>query len=157
MSPHDISGGSNGSIAYYAEHNKKNEQNKLNIDFSKIQYQIKTHQDNWHKFARIEFRLASASLQYNLHLHVLFMLINLYLAHQIYSTKKQNILPQNQKSYLLPKYFSHEIEDNIIARFLNSGFTINKDFLFAESKHSQEINILLKQFLENLKAQYINY
>ena len=58
-SPNNISGGNQGSVACYLELDKKNKPNTIDGVFNE-------DKNNWYERARIEFRLASSSLNYNL-------------------------------------------------------------------------------------------
>jgi hypothetical protein len=155
MSPHDISGGNQGSIAYYAEKNKKNVVNHLDTDFTKLKYAINKSVEDWHKFARIEFRLASSSKAYQLDLHLLFILINIYLATEYFAPQKP--VTEDKQSYSLPEYFKHAKEDNITSRFIKSGFSpINEEIFWPEKYiNSNEVNHLLKKLLIELRENYI--
>lgn len=83
-SPVDISGGHQGSIALYkkvGKHNQKMGIEPLIVD----QYnQTLVSEYNWQKTARIEHRLGASSIDYNAYYNVLYALINIVDALDIY-------------------------------------------------------------------------
>jgi hypothetical protein len=83
-SPCDISGGHQGSIALYKELGKHNQQ--MGEEMVLIDQYSKTlvTEQNWKKTARIEHRLGASSTSYNPHANVLFSLMNIVDAIEVY-------------------------------------------------------------------------
>ena len=157
MSPQNISGGNQGSIACYLELNKKNLDNKLNTDFTNLDYNIKNHQYNWQKYARIEFRLASASLEYNPYLHICFIMI--IILESIISYDDKITYQPITKSYNIVKKFYADQEDNLILRYQENNFCDKKISLFSNKIDNKKLLkhlTLLKQELEELIRCIIN-
>lgn len=142
MSPHDISGGNKGSIACYLEKNKKDLPNNLKLNYDNLNYKIADHQYNWQKNSRIEFRLASADLEYNLQLHIVFIMLIILDSLILYDEDKQ--YNQIKTIYKIPRKFYDSNLDNVIKRYEYSLFLDKKINLF--SKKIQE-----KGFVELIK------
>ncbi len=130
MSPNDISGGNQGSIACYLEKNKKNLPNDFDISADDLNYQILNREHKWQKNARIEFRLASASFEYNLELHILFVM--LIVLESVISYQENQNYQATQNSYPIPEKFYHQEEDNVVMRYKNDSFFKNKIALFSK-------------------------
>jgi hypothetical protein len=143
ISPCDISGGRKGSIACYLEKNKKNLPNVLNIDFDNLDYKIAGHQYTWQKNARIEFRLASASLDYNLELHILFVMIIALESLMLYKEDKN--YEEAKNCYRPPAKFYHHRDDNIISRYKNGSFFKKKIAFFLKNEPKEELSKLAEQ------------
>lgn len=76
-SPHDISGGHQGSIAFYKEIGKHNQKlGEKSIVYSENGEEIMVTFD-WKPLSRVEHRLGSASIHYNPFLNTVFALANL--------------------------------------------------------------------------------
>ena len=89
-SPADISGGHQGSIALYrmlGKHNQKMGEEPLLYD---VNNKVLTVQTDWKKTARIEHRLGASSVAYNAYANVIYALLNIIDAIDIYE-KKPNI------------------------------------------------------------------
>lgn len=87
-SPIDISGGHQGSIALYKEvgkHNQAMGEEPLLYDHNN---DILVSQQNWQKTARIEHRLGASSLKYNAYFNVIYALLNLIDALEVYKVGK---------------------------------------------------------------------
>lgn len=83
-SPCDISGGHQGSIALYKELGKHNQQmGEETLLFDQHNETLLTEQ-NWQKTARIEHRLGASSTSYDPHVNVLFSLMNVADALEVY-------------------------------------------------------------------------
>jgi RNAse (barnase) inhibitor barstar len=154
MSPHEISGGNKGSIACYLDKNKKDLPNDLKLNFDDLHYKIADHKYDWQKNARIEFRLASADLEYNLQLHIVFIMLVMLESLILYDeNKKYN---QIKTKYKVPRKFYDSEMDNIITRYEDGLFLDKKTHLFSkklqEKGFSQLIKLLnqVKSELENL-------
>lgn len=83
-SPVDISGGHQGSIALYkklGKHNQKMGEVPLLYDRHN---KVLSVQQNWKKTARIEHRLGASSIHYNPYINVLYGLLNVLDAVQVY-------------------------------------------------------------------------
>lgn len=142
MSPHEISGGTKGSIACYLEKNKKDLPNHLKLNYDNLHYKIADHKYDWQKNSRIEFRLASADLEYNLQLHIIFIMLVILGSLILY--EKGNIYNQLKTTYNIPRKFYDSELDNIITRYEDGLFLDKKTHLF--SKKLQE-----KRFLQLIK------
>ncbi|MEW6990131.1 hypothetical protein AADZ91_05510 [Colwelliaceae bacterium 6441] len=76
-SPNDISGGHQGSIALYKERGKHNQlmgEEPLLYDHHN---NVLLSENDWQKFARIEHRLGASSVYYNAYLNVIYGLLNI--------------------------------------------------------------------------------
>ena len=104
-SPNDISGGHQGSIALYKEvgkHNQPMGEEPLLYDHNN-KVMVSTY--DWQKTARVEHRLGASSVHYNAYVNVVFGLLNLAQALEVYSSKggeetdlksiKEQVLPQS--------------------------------------------------------------
>jgi hypothetical protein len=83
-SPIDISGGHQGSIALYKEvgkHNQAMGEEPLLYDHNN---EVLVSQQNWQKTARIEHRIGASSKQYNAYFNIIFALLNLIDALEVY-------------------------------------------------------------------------
>lgn len=153
MSPDDISGGNQGSIAAYLKLNKKNKPNNMPINLENITYQIAPNQANWQKNARIEFRLASSSYDYNLNLHISFILI--IILESIIRYDKNRLYSCNEKKYALPKKFSDINDDNIIARYKKANFFAQKNEFFMQNLADADEIIAIMNLIKNDLASII--
>ena len=153
MSPYDISGGTKGSIACYLKKNKKDLPNDLNINFENLNYKIAYQQKNWQRNSRIEFRLASASLEYNIKLHILFIMLIMLESVLLYQEDKQ--YRQLKTKYKIPRKFYHIHDDNVILRYKNDSFFSKKIELFLKKNKSMQF-IKLEEKLKLLEAEMGN-
>jgi hypothetical protein len=83
-SPIDISGGHQGSIALYKEvgkHNQAMGEEPLLYDHNN---KVLLSQQNWQKTARIEHRIGASSVQYNAYFNIIYALLNLIDALEVY-------------------------------------------------------------------------
>jgi hypothetical protein len=83
-SPIDISGGHQGSIALYKEvgkHNQAMGEEPLLYDHNN---EVLVSQQNWQKTARIEHRIGASSKQYNAYFNIIYALLNLIDALEVY-------------------------------------------------------------------------
>ncbi|MFT5756627.1 MAG: hypothetical protein ACI9LM_001347 [Alteromonadaceae bacterium] len=103
-SPIDISGGHQGSIALYKELGKHNQKmGEQPLLFNKFN-EVMVSEIDWKKTARIEHRLGAASLDYNAYVNVIYGLLNLVDAIEVYSEGKcQSLLNKEQPDVDLPK------------------------------------------------------
>ncbi|WDE02030.1 hypothetical protein SG35_025470 [Thalassomonas actiniarum] len=86
-SPVDISGGHQGSIALYKEYGKHNQDMGVEPLLYDAANQVLLSRKNWQKTARIEHRLGASSKHYNPYLNVVFALVNLVDALEVYNHK----------------------------------------------------------------------
>jgi len=111
-SPVNISGGHQGSIALYKElgkHNQKMGEEPLLYD---VNNQVLSVQQNWQKTARIEHRLGASSCHYDPFVNVLYGLLNVVNAVEVYQ-QKQCKIPLDFIPVDLPKsLFTHQINKN---------------------------------------------
>ena len=85
-SPIDISGGHQGSIALYKEigkHNQAMGEEPLLYDHNN---EVLVSQQNWQKTARIEHRIGASSIQYNAYFNIIYALLNLIDALEVYKS-----------------------------------------------------------------------
>jgi hypothetical protein len=76
-SPHDLSGGHQGSIALYRETGKHDQPLGMHpLLLDETEQPLRTEQ-RWKHSARVEHRLGASSPHYDVHLNVLFALLNL--------------------------------------------------------------------------------
>lgn len=75
-SPIDISGGHQGSIALYREYGKHNQMLGEDVLIVNHLNEPLVKQVNWQRTARVEHRLGAASLHYNAYVNVVFALLN---------------------------------------------------------------------------------
>lgn len=154
MSPHDISGGNQGSIACYLEKNKKNLPNNLDLNFDNLSYKTSDHECDWQKNARIEFRLASTSVEYRLELHILFVMIIILESVILY--QKDVKYEEIKDSYQLPEKFYHHKDDNIVSRYQNSSFFKDKIALFSKKQQKKEF-LALSNLLPLVESEMDNF
>jgi hypothetical protein len=99
----------------------------------------------WQKNARIEFRLASASLEYNLELHIFFVM--LIVLESLISYQENQNYQATKNSYPIPEKFYHQEEDNIVLRYKNNSFFKNKITLFSKRypKLAEQLELIEKE------------
>jgi len=141
-SPNDISGGNQGSIGCYLELNKKNQPNTKEGFFNE-------YKNNWHERARIEFRLASSSLNYNIYLHTFFVMIITFEAILTYQETSKNI--PNNNSYNIPRVFADDGVDSLKLRFLKGNFFEEKLNFFKKYLNEEKLLFIDKNF-QSIKA-----
>jgi len=83
-SPIDISGGHQGSIALYKEVGKHNQAMGEVPFLYDHNNEVLISQQNWKKTARVEHRLGASSIQYNAHYNIIYALLNLIDALEVY-------------------------------------------------------------------------
>ncbi len=102
-SPVDISGGHQGSIALYKEvgkHNQAMGEEPLIYDHNN---KVLVSQQNWQKTARIEHRIGASSLQYNAYFNIIYALLNLIDALEVYKVDKcRELLRKETRQQDLP-------------------------------------------------------
>ncbi|QOL27245.1 hypothetical protein LP316_05575 [Thalassotalea sp. LPB0316] len=76
-SPYDISGGHQGSIAFYKDKGKHNQVMGVEPLLYGADQQVLLSQQNWQATARIEHRLGAASQHYDPYINVIFALLNI--------------------------------------------------------------------------------
>jgi len=76
-SPYDISGGHQGSIAFYKDKGKHNQAMGLEPLLYGIDDQVLLSKQDWHATARIEHRLGAASMAYDPYVNVIFALLTI--------------------------------------------------------------------------------
>jgi len=103
-SPIDISGGHQGSIALYKKLGKHNQKmGEQPLLFNKFNEVIVSEID-WKKTARIEHRLGASSLSYNAYVNVIYGLLNLVDAIEVYCIGNcKSLLAKEQVDVDLPK------------------------------------------------------
>lgn len=83
-SPIDISGGHQGSIALYKEVGKHNQAMGEVPFLYDHNNEVLISQQNWKKTARVEHRLGASSIQYNAYYNIIYALLNLIDALEVY-------------------------------------------------------------------------
>ncbi|AOW79020.1 hypothetical protein A3Q34_07230 [Colwellia sp. PAMC 20917] len=83
-SPVDISGGHQGSIALYKEVGKHNQAMGEEPVLFNHKNEVLVKRQNWQKTARIEHRIGASSMQYNAYFNILYSLLNLIDALEVY-------------------------------------------------------------------------
>ena len=107
-SPVDISGGHQGSVALYQKIGKHNQiMGEEPILFDKYNKAL-TVQHNWQKTARIEHRLGAASLSYNPYVNVIYGLLNIIDAIEVYQKNQLICVPTFTPRALPQSLFTHE-------------------------------------------------
>jgi hypothetical protein len=129
-SPVDISGGHQGSIALYrkvGKHNQAMGEEPLLYDHNN---EVLLSKQNWKKTARIEHRLGASSLQYNAHFNVIYALLNLVDALEVFKLGKcQQLLGETHYQQDLPR----SLYDNIAGSADGAITIFEKDRWFNES------------------------
>lgn len=129
-SPIDISGGHQGSIALYKERGKHNQamgEEPLLYDHNN---EVLLSQLNWQKTARIEHRLGASSLDYNAYFNIIYALLNLIDALEVYKAGKcRQLLRQETHQQDLP--FS--LYDNNSSAKMGAISLFENDCWFSES------------------------
>ena len=153
-SPCDISGGNTGSIAYYAETNKKNTQ--LNPEKILLNHQgdMVYFKNNWHHKAQIEYRLASSCIHFNLYNQCNFLLLNCLSSYLSFKKTAQKPI---KKTCPISKLFYSNHKPSILLQFKNDAFLIK--WSQEHSKNIQAVNkqaflSTLHQLHENILKQY---
>lgn len=85
-SPIDISGGHQGSIALYKEVGKHNQAMGEEPLLYNHNNEVLVSQQNWQKTARIEHRIGASSIQYNAYFNIIYALLNLIDALEVYKS-----------------------------------------------------------------------
>lgn len=103
-SPNDISGGHQGSIALYKEHGKHNQVMGEKAILYDHNNEIMLSESHWHDTARIEHRLGASSVHYNAYLNVIFALLNIIDAIEVFANEqcKEKLKPK-PKALKLPE------------------------------------------------------
>jgi len=129
-SPNDISGGHQGSIALYkkvGKHNQPMGEEPLLYDHNN---KVVRSVFDWKKTARVEHRLGASSIYYNAYINVVFGLLNIVEALDIYMNNKRcTETLNNEGNSKLPRYLydtnnqkgalTHFIEDRWFNHSLN--------------------------------------
>lgn len=112
-SPIDISGGHQGSIALYKEIGKHNQAMGEQVLLYDRYNKVMLSKSDWQKTARIEHRLGASSLHYNAYINVVFGLLNLIDALEVYQQKLcDKLLIEHQYSTQLPKSLYDQAENS---------------------------------------------
>ncbi len=129
-SPIDISGGHQGSIALYKEvgkHNQAMGEEPLLYDHNN---NVLVSQQNWQKTARIEHRIGASSLQYNAYFNIIYTLLNLIDALEVYKVDKcRELLRKETHQQDLPC----SLYDNDLGAKLGAISLFENDAWFSES------------------------
>jgi hypothetical protein len=129
-SPIDISGGHQGSIALYKEvgkHNQAMGEEPLLYDHNN---EVLVSLQNWQKTARIEHRIGASSIQYNAYFNIIYALLNLIDALEVYKVDKCRLLLRkevHQQDLPLSLY------DNNLTKDLGAISLFENDNWFSES------------------------
>ncbi len=103
-SPNDISGGHQGSIALYKEHGKHNQVMGEKAILYDHNNEIMLSESHWHDTARIEHRLGASSVHYNAYLNVIFALLNIIDALEVFENEQCKVkLKPVQSPFKLPE------------------------------------------------------
>jgi len=129
-SPIDISGGHQGSIALYKEvgkHNQAMGEEPILYDHNN---KVLVSQQNWQKTARIEHRLGASSLQYNAYFNIIYALLNLIDALEVYKEGKCfQLLRKETHQQNLPC----SLYDNALGKKVGAISLFESDSWFSES------------------------
>ena len=136
-SPNNISGGNQGSVACYLELDKKNKPNTIDGVFNE-------DKNNWYERARIEFRLASSSLNYNIYLHTFFVMIIALEAVLKYQKNSQTKAIEN--SYEIPRAFAGDDLESVKSRYEKGNFFEEKIDSFKKYLNEEQFFFLDKNF-----------
>jgi len=123
-SPIDISGGHQGSIALYKEFGKHNQKmGEQPLLFNKFN-EVIISEINWQEAARIEHRLGASSLTYNAYVNVVYGLLNLVDAIEVYRSNKCELLLTKEKiTTELPKsLYDNPCGDGAISLFVQDNW-----------------------------------
>lgn len=102
-SPSDISGGHQGSIALYKKLGKHNQAMGERILVVDRHNNTIVSESEWQKTARIEHRLGASSTQYNAYINVIFALLNIIDALDVYRSKRcKSLLNERMTRLALP-------------------------------------------------------
>ena len=88
-SPYDISGGHQGSIAFYKDKGKHNQAMGLEPIIYGADDKVLISKQDWHATARIEHRLGAASLLYDPYINVIFALLNILDSLESFTTSRK--------------------------------------------------------------------
>jgi len=149
-SPIDISGGHQGSIALYkkvGKHNQAMGEEPLLYDHNN---KVLVSQQNWQKTARIEHRLGASSLQYNAYFNIIYALLNLIDALEVYKLDKcRQLLRKETRQQNLPC----SLYDNDLGSKVGAISLFENDAWFSESlnKISGRMNDATKNSLSEQK------
>ena len=129
-SPTDISGGHQGSIALYKEvgkHNQAMGEEPLLYDHNN---NVLISQQNWQKTARIEHRLGASSLKYNAYFNIIYALLNLIDALEVYKKGQcRELLSKKTRRQDLPC----SLYDNALGTNVGAISLFENDSWFSES------------------------
>lgn len=126
-SPVDISGGHQGSVALYKEHGKHNQKMGEEAVLYGQDNRVLVSEHNWHRTARVEHRLGASSLRYNPFINIIFALLNLIDALEVFVRGNcrgclQDVRPQP----LPPSLYDRDGQPGAVTLF-------ERDHWFAES------------------------
>ncbi len=163
-SPIDISGGHQGSIALYKEvgkHNQAMGEEPLLYDHNN---NVLVSQQNWQKTARIEHRLGASSIQYNAYFNIIYALLNLIDALEVYKSDNcRRLLRKEVHQQDLPL----SLYDNNLTTVVGAISLFENDNWFSESLNKlsgQSLGDKIKQMILApyqqkliLKQSFIHY
>ncbi|MFQ3193818.1 MAG: hypothetical protein ACI9N3_000630 [Colwellia sp.] len=128
-SPIDISGGHQGSIALYKEvgkHNQAMGEEPLLYDHNN---KVLVKQQNWQKTARIEHRIGASSMQYNAYFNIIYSLLNLIDALEVYNSDNcRRLLRKEVHQQNLPS----SLYDNTLTKCVGAISLFDNDHWFSE-------------------------
>lgn len=157
-SPIDISGGHQGSIALYKEvgkHNQAMGEEPLLYDHNN---EVLVSQQNWRKTARIEHRIGASSIQYNAYFNIIYALLNLIDALEVYKGNncrrllRKEVHQQDLPLSLYDNNLTADVgaislfeNDNWFSESLNklSGQSLGRDGIIGQSKLGDKLKQMI--------------
>jgi hypothetical protein len=157
-SPIDISGGHQGSIALYKEvgkHNQAMGEEPLLYDHNN---EVLVSQQNWQKTARIEHRIGASSIKYNAYFNIIYALLNLIDALEVYKGDncrqllRKKVHQQNLPFSLFDNTFTGDVgaislfeNDSWFSESLNklSGQSLSRDQFFGQTQLGDQIKQMI--------------
>lgn len=157
-SPHELSGGHQGSIALYKDVGKHNQPLGLTPLVFDNQNQVIASTQDWRSTSRIEHRLGAASMQYNPYANVAFALCNLVEA--IMAAEQQLPLEHAPEHQLPTTLFGNSEQPGAFELFESGQWfarSINQSVYAVKKRNKQFENVpenLGEQLKHSIIAQY---
>ncbi len=161
-SPMDISGGHQGSVALYKQYGKHNQTMGEKPLVYDSKHQVIASEHLWQQTARIEHRLGASSVFYNPYINVIFALLNVIDALQVYLEQEcQALSPKDFSPLALPQSLYCQGDDlgaiDLFAR--DNWFAERIDFIAQNSvtnrdKSYQGVSMLGTELKSAILARY---
>jgi hypothetical protein len=155
-SPHELSGGHQGSIALYKDVGKHNQPMGINPLLLDHRHQVIASTQDWQSLSRIEHRLGASSERYNPYVNVVFALSNL--VETIIDFEQDNPLIEAPQHQLPTQLYSCEHKTGAFELFESSNWfplSVNQS-LAAVKASSHQFEQVPDNLGDQLKQQIVD-